>query len=410
MGYAASWSRRVDCKSPGVHATRWVVALAVVAARICISSYSLSFYAHAVPPRGATRQNRLCESGSTCRSSARRRGKKTRQLSLAAILPSSAGFHIPRKLLLVMFILVDTGQAFVMDWAEKRDWDPNRTGSQYARQTVLVFESGLAIVIGAAFAWASGGAAAVRGCFDLHQFLKFLPVSLCFALGLSLKMMAVNHFQAGTLKIFGQLRLPLLTVLSALLLAKRYSLVQWQVISLITTSCLAFVVLKGQGRVREGKRWKSTGLLQMIGWVIFNVSGGIAAEHAYKSGALPFYAQKVSEDLGYLLISSLMMLIVVPRFDGKENILDRKLRPKGFFDSWDLRTVMVVVFLLLDAFVGNLLLKEFSVVTKSVAKAFCVAIVYFASLTYAKERRNNAALTWVALMVIQSSLLYAFVS
>lgn len=296
-----------------------------------------------------------------------------------------------------------------MDWAEKRGWDQSRTGRQYARQTVLVVNSSLAIVTGLIIAVFFGGLTGLRECFKLSIFLSFLPVSLCFALGLSLKMMAVNHFQAGTIKIMGQLRLPMLALVSTVVLTRRYSLVQWQVIGMITTSCLAFVLMKGQGRQQAGKSWKWSGLSQLFAWVTLNVMGGILAERAYKSGNAPFYAQKVSEDFGHLMIGLMMLLVVVPQFHPEEDIKNREERPGGFFDSWDFRTVAVVVFLFLDAWIGNLLLKEFSGVTRSVAKALGISLVYFVSLLYAKDRRKNPSLTLAAMLVVQSSLLFSFV-
>merc|ERR1712192_54395 len=212
----------------------------------------------------------------------------------------------------------------------------------------------------------------------------------------------------------GQFRLPAIALFSTLLLSRHYSVVQWQVISIITTSCMAFVLLKGQGREAAGKSWKWTGLFQIAGWVVLNVLGGIVAEYTYKGGfsgvAAPFYAQKLAEDCGHLLVSLAMLVIVIPRFQPQEDIFDRSKRPGGFFDGWDRRTVAVVVFLFLDAWLGNLLLKEFSGLTRSIAKAFGVAVVYFASFFYSKDRRSNPALTVVAILVIQSSLLFSFVS
>lgn len=306
--------------------------------------------------------------------------------------------------------MVDTGQALAMDWAENRKWDKRRSGRQYARQTVLVFHGILAITSGLTLGASINGFEGVLQCLDFHLFLQFLPVSLFFATGLSLKMMAVDHFHAGTIKIVGQLRLPVVALFSMLFLARRYSPTQWQVIGMITVSCLAFVVIKGQGRKDAGKAYKWTGLSQLLTWVLFNVIGGIVAEHAYKSGNVPFYAQKVSEDFGHLIISLVGLLVVVPRFQAGENILDRQQRPGGFFDAWDIRTVVVVLFLFLDAWFGNLLLKQFSGVTRSIAKAFAVSAVYLASCVYAKDRRANPSLTLVAILVVQSSLLFAFVS
>jgi len=312
--------------------------------------------------------------------------------------------------LLVLFIMVDTGQALVMDWAENRSWKQSYSGRQYARQTALVVESCLSIVTGLGITASLGGLSATRACFDPQLLLRFFPVACLFATGLSLKMMSVNYFQAGTIKIVGQLRLPMLAVGSTLLLGRYFSVVQWQVIALITTSCVSFVLLKGQGRLKEGKTFKWKGLSQLAGWVIMNCVGGILAEMTYKSGNTPYYIQKVAQDFGHLLTSLVMLFLVVPRFSPREDIRNKETRPGGFFDSWDIRTVAVVGFLFLDAWIGNLLLKEFSSVTRTVAKAFGVATVYFVSLFYSKERKSNWALTVVAVVVIQSSILYSFVS
>eukprot|EP00971_Amphidinium_carterae_P169558 3359186-Amphidinium_carterae.1 len=85
-----------------------------------------------------------------------------------------------------------------MDWAEKRTYSGG--GRQYARQTVLVANSTLCIVSSVVGALAVRGLPAVFQLIDGKCFLAFLPVSFCFALGLSLKMMAVNYFHAGTIK------------------------------------------------------------------------------------------------------------------------------------------------------------------------------------------------------------------
>jgi len=309
---------------------------------------------------------------------------------------------------LLLFIVIDCGQALSMDWAEKRSWQSSRGRSerQYSRQTALVVESLLSVTTGLLFAGTMGGCTAVRQCFDLRLLLRFLPVAIGFATGLSLKMMSVNHFQAGTVKVFGQLRLPLAAVVSVLVFKRHYSLARWMAISMLTTSCVTFVLMKGQNREKQGRPWKWTGLLQMTGWVCLNVVGGILAESAYKDGDLPVYVQKVGQDLGHLLVSSVMLFLVVPRVTPSEDVRNPKERPGGFFDSWDFRTVSVVLFLFLDAWLGCLLLKHFSSVTRSVAKAFCVAVVYFVSFFYSKERRGNPALTLAALQVIQSSLLF----
>ncbi|CAE7497458.1 unnamed protein product, partial [Symbiodinium pilosum] len=222
---------------------------------------------------------------------------------------------------------------------------------------------------------------------------------------MSMKMRAVGYFNAGTIKIFGQLRLPLVALVSTYLLSRRYSREQWQAIVLVALSCFLFMWFKEkQGRsVKGNDQLDVQGLLLLAGWILLNVLGGVFAERAYKSGDKPFFSKKVSEDFGYLVLN-LLMLFVVPCCDPDENVFDRLRRPGCLFDSWDRRTVAMVVMLMLDATASNWLLQEFSALTKSVMKAFCVAIIYFMSLTYreARDQRKTGtcSLNCSALLVV----------
>ncbi|CAE7443945.1 unnamed protein product [Symbiodinium natans] len=315
---------------------------------------------------------------------------------------------------LLLFGLVDVGQAFVIDWAEGRT-SHGEVGRRYVRQSVLVVEPFFAIVVGLAVQGNSGGLEAVRECLDYEKFLEFVPVCLFFGVGMSMKMRAVGYFNAGTIKIFGQLRLPLVALVSAHLLSRHYSQEQWQAISMVALSCFLFMWLK-ERQDRNGKANDQVdvrGLVLLAGWILLNVLGGVFAERAYKSGDKPFFSKKVSEDFGYLVLNC-AMLFVMPCCDVDENIFDRQRRPGCLFDSWDRRTVAMVVMLMLDATASNWLLQEFSALTKSIMKACCVAIIYFMSLTYATDRDSRpwscSLLNFSALMVVGCSLHYARVA
>merc|ERR1711971_1224976 len=122
----------------------------------------------------------------------------------------------------------------------------------YSRQTVLLSVSLTSVVTGILVNLKLGGLAAVRQSLDLKLWLQFLPSASFEGLGLSLKLMAYKYFQAGTVKVFGQLRLPLMAFVSALFLGRAYTLIQWQALAVLTTSCVCFFLLKDQTRKREG--------------------------------------------------------------------------------------------------------------------------------------------------------------
>ena len=80
--------------------------------------------------------------------------------------------RLRRSLLLALFVLVDTGQAFITDWAEGRHSQLKR---RYVRQSVLVLEAFIGIIMGISVQWLMGGLEAVRQCFDLQKTLEFAP-------------------------------------------------------------------------------------------------------------------------------------------------------------------------------------------------------------------------------------------
>ena len=108
-----------------------------------------------------------------------------------AALPATP--RLRRGLLLGLFVLVDTGQAFVTDWAERRH---SAKRSRYVRQSVLVFEAFIAIIMGLSVQWLTGGKEAVRQCFDLQKTLEFAPN--CRSMhGLKRRCEAVRHVEAA---------------------------------------------------------------------------------------------------------------------------------------------------------------------------------------------------------------------
>eukprot|EP00929_Paragymnodinium_shiwhaense_P009115 TRINITY_DN113165_c0_g1_i1.p1 TRINITY_DN113165_c0_g1~~TRINITY_DN113165_c0_g1_i1.p1 ORF type:complete len:428 (-),score=79.35 TRINITY_DN113165_c0_g1_i1:35-1318(-) len=326
--------------------------------------------------------------------------------------PRSAGLRaLPLSMMssvaLVAFVLVDASNALVVDWAEKRPWQKSRTGRQYSRQTVLLSVSMTSVLTGLLVNLKLGGMPAVRQALDLKLWLQFLPSASFEGLGLSLKLMAYKYFQAGTVKVFGQLRLPFTAFVSYLFLARSYSWTQCGALAILTTSCVGFFQLKDQTRRREGKASKKLGLAELFGWVLLSVGGRVLAEFTYKSSDLPYYVQKVAQDAGHLLTAMVMLFVIIPRYAPKEDIMNKETRPDGFFDSWDYRCVVVGAFLFVDAWLSNFLLKSVSGVAVAVAKAVSVIFVYFVSTFYSKDRRKNPTLTLMAINVILASMMFA---
>jgi len=289
-------------------------------------------------------------------------------------------------LLVVVYIICDISVYVVGD----------RATHGYTTQTVLFSSAFISMCVGLVASAVRRGSRGVRDCVDVGNVLRLLPVSASFGLSMLCMLMAFQSFDGAFIKLLGQMKLPLTAVFSAVLLGRRYTAVQWQLIFLICVACTSFTALK-MSSVTVGSV-SIVGLVCVTAWVLFNVLATLFSERAFKEAqALPFMTLMTNLRIGELL-AMMVTLAFVPGF-----------HVRHFFRGWDFSTVMVLATLVGDSWLSALMVKQLSSVTTKISKCCSLVVLYAAALASGKQP-FVVSQALGAFMIVEATALFATVS
>lgn len=230
-------------------------------------------------------------------------------------------------------------------------------------QTVLLGSSLTSVVVSAAMAASTKGMKGLRECSDLGGITRFLPVSASFGLASLCLLQAFRHFDASFVKILGQLKLPFAAVISTILLGRRYSSLQWQLILLITIACMSFAVLRVG--VLDISGVHDLGFFFVMGWVVLNCVGTILAEKLFKDGwKLDLPVLMVHMRVGEALTALVAL------------VLRHGLDFSSALNGWDFSTVLLMFAMLGDSWLSALMVKHLSSVATKVSKTVSLVVLY----------------------------------
>jgi len=319
-----------------------------------------------------------------------------RQRRAAVSLGESQSVDMPEKgvrwlslLLVVIYVCTDVSVYLVGD----------RASQGYTKETVIICSASTSLIIGSVIEYCKRGMRGLQQCFDARNVLRLLPVSACFAASSLGLLLAFPHFDGAFIKLLGQAKLPLTALLSAAVLSRRYSLVQWQIILLIGVACTTFTALKLGSRIQLGGEVSLVGFAAVFAWVFFNVLATLFAERAFKkTEGLPFTTVMTNLRIGEIFAMWMMLLWNVPDF-----------RVGNFFRGWDASTLAVLATFLGDAWLSALMVKNLSSVSKTVAKSCTLVVLYSLSLATGKQTFVLPQ-ALAALIIFQATTLFASAS
>eukprot|EP00931_Biecheleriopsis_adriatica_P068711 TRINITY_DN42621_c0_g1_i1.p1 TRINITY_DN42621_c0_g1~~TRINITY_DN42621_c0_g1_i1.p1 ORF type:complete len:415 (-),score=68.06 TRINITY_DN42621_c0_g1_i1:3-1217(-) len=299
---------------------------------------------------------------------------------------SSRSWNVFVPMLVGSYVLCDVSQYLVAEFAS----------NNYVQPTVLFMSALTSVTIGSVASLVQDGRRGLSECWKPRNVISLVPVSASFCIAKLFFLSAFPHFNGAFIKLLSQLKLPLTAFLSAIFLGRKYTMVQWQVIFAICSSCTCFLALKvGAFELNSLPVFGFSCLLISI---FFNVFASLLAERAFKQTRhLSFSMVMVNMRIGEML-TTVLMLAAVPGF-----------RPTHMFHNWDVSTVMILVALIADAWFSAMLVKRLSSVTKSVAKCSTLVALYGISLVNGKQPWVLAE-ALVALVVVQSTALFVTVS
>eukprot|EP00929_Paragymnodinium_shiwhaense_P066740 TRINITY_DN33522_c0_g1_i1.p1 TRINITY_DN33522_c0_g1~~TRINITY_DN33522_c0_g1_i1.p1 ORF type:complete len:536 (-),score=87.88 TRINITY_DN33522_c0_g1_i1:182-1702(-) len=265
----------------------------------------------------------------------------------------------------------------------------------YVKQTLLFASSWVSVMLGTTLSYCRDGMRGVRKCFHVPNAVRLFPVAASFSISLLGLLLAFRYFDGAFIKLIGQMKLPLTALLSSLVLARRYSSLQWQVILLITLACTSFTALKlnGVGTYAEGALL--IGFPCILMWIVFNVTATLLAEKILKAKSeFNFLELMVQLRLGELMTTAIM-LSIYPSFRWIE-----------FFKGWDITTLCVLCTFIGDAWLSALMVKRLSAVTKNVSKCVTLSVLYLYAL-YTGRQQYALAQALGAIMIVQTTVLFA---
>ena len=203
--------------------------------------------------------------------------------------------------LVCAFIVFDILQGLSMQHAAK--------SSHFTKQTLIVSTAALSAVVGSVITVAMRGVHGLMDTLNLADLLAFAVPGGLFSISQTTKLFAVSLSDAGTVKVFSQLKIIITGVFAGTVLGQRFSLTQWQTMILLLTLLVSFAVASDSGGAGDHKNLH-LGILFATLSTLFTCIAGLITEKFLKASTLPFYSQRIGLELMGLPWAVLMLFAV----------------------------------------------------------------------------------------------------
>lgn len=298
-------------------------------------------------------------------------------------------------LLVVSFIFLDAAKPLLMSWAHQGKAPDARfiSGTFVFVQTLLSLIVGVTIAASPSISllqrkvrlhdeWRTR----VRRCFNMTSVLCRLPVSLCLVLSKLCLVAALGRIDAGTVRVFCQSSLPLVAVFSAVIFSRRYSLQQWFSLIAVSIALVAFFHVKLELQSKRGHITTNTNSLEIVGVLLIlgsiscNCLGAFLVERFLKRGSGRMYEQKAQLVLGEAIVNAVLLFAMPFVMTDPQERIAYSTWHRGFFAGWDHRVFICLLVWIPAGWTATILVKECSILMKTVAQAAASVITYWFSI------------------------------
>eukprot|EP00931_Biecheleriopsis_adriatica_P024589 TRINITY_DN15282_c0_g1_i1.p1 TRINITY_DN15282_c0_g1~~TRINITY_DN15282_c0_g1_i1.p1 ORF type:complete len:867 (+),score=139.01 TRINITY_DN15282_c0_g1_i1:233-2602(+) len=313
-------------------------------------------------------------------------------------------FHSARSRQMVwlvfLFVLLDSSKSLAVSWAAVH-------GNMCA-PLVICSKNVLSIACGLVVALLLDGMPGLQLCLDIRRSLTVLPIAAAFCAAQIFALQACRVFDAGSLKVIAQVNLPLTTLLSWLVLGRRYSMGQWFSMALLFIGTMAFLQVRvlffspphaEKAEELHGVPDKVRGMFCILSGIMLSCSASICAEIFLKKRYdLPFYIQKTN-----LMFGEAFAALVMVYFSSEGSARD--------MCSWeqvqDWRQLPVILVWFVHGWIAGLLVKRCSALAKNVSHVAAALMTYFWPFLMSTETEHCWTVTICALLVLVAVLVFA---
>lgn len=232
------------------------------------------------------------------------------------------------------------------------------------------------------------GGSVMHKLLRLHPLVRFMGISFLFTFASVLVLLA---YRIGTppaeVVTIGYIYMPISAVLSYYVFRRRYGMLEWLSVGMMSLAVLAFVLLREESKDQTlGPGFSIQGFGLVVGAVAISVSASILAERAFKEQSLcmirnspqrqtKFYIMKVHLDFSSLIISICLWLArtILPHiFD---DFFEQWSHSKDWFGTWGIDQFYMVIVAAAQGWAAGLVTKEFSTVIKAIVQTLSVVLV-----------------------------------
>eukprot|EP00927_Polykrikos_kofoidii_P040016 TRINITY_DN3428_c0_g1_i2.p1 TRINITY_DN3428_c0_g1~~TRINITY_DN3428_c0_g1_i2.p1 ORF type:complete len:837 (+),score=77.22 TRINITY_DN3428_c0_g1_i2:55-2511(+) len=282
---------------------------------------------------------------------------------------------------------------------------------------------------------------ALRLAYSPRKIMRYLPSSFLFALSSALGCLAYGFgISASLYTALGYVYMPISAILSRIFFGKYYTDLEWLGLLVLTCAAGSFGFLQSSyADSGEGKLSSFVAMACVVVSATVSVVASLLMEKCLKEECLPFHIQKVRLDIGGVLSSLILLLIIGVISDRAQDGFWHK-RPlsrdcnssacwseskgwvfgelcsdpactcecgSGLFVAWGPVTVAALSVYVMQGWLVGLVVKQFSTVLRSIAQASTILVIYFvAAPLFNTGDVQTPLLTLVALIVPLSTTIF----
>lgn len=289
-----------------------------------------------------------------------------------------------KTILILVFVFLEVCKTF----CENRAYV---TGINYF--SVLVFTNFTSLLMALWVSFLVEGGNVMGKLLRWHPVVRFMGISFLFTFASSMVLFAIrigtSHVEVVTV---GYIYMPIAVVLSYYVFRRRYGMLEWLSVGMMSLSILVFVLLReesrpGDHRNKNGPRITSPGVLIVFFAVCISVSASILAERALKEQPwmctamrakgrkqrqTPFYVLKVPLDLCALVIAVCLWIArtVLPSF--YSSFFEKWSMSNDWFGKWGADQFILVPVAAAHGWSAGMVTREFSTVIKAIVQTLSV--------------------------------------
>jgi len=283
-------------------------------------------------------------------------------------------------------------------------------GAGFARPAVMCISAFVSFLLGSGVAWLTRRRKGLLEAVLPAGWLPLLPISGLFCLGTWCTLNAVSRLSPVFVKVLFQLKLPVTVLLSMVLLKRTYTLLQVQALSNAFLAVTAFTVMRlgdvGNPFSSRGLTTAAVGLIHTGLAVLANVGATLLAERALRGGT-PWYITVAHIKAGETLVA-LALLCLLP--GSPLALLELLNSPSLMLGGFAAPVWGLAAFLVGDAWMSALVVKQLSSVVKALAKSLSMIVLYFIALLVLRRDAFSLPLLLLACLMANASLQFAHAS